>query len=237
MASGQVGGASEAVVVEFTLPSDAFPFGRAVGADPDVKVWIEPFVPLGEGRFPFLWAHDEDFEPFERTLRDSDLVLALEALARIDDSVLYRVEWADQGATFLNGILAAGGTILEAQGDSLWSFVVRFSDHGALTKFHRFYQDEGYPVTIEQVSALSTEPGQQFGWALTPAQRRAVLLALENGYFSVPRETKLEEIADELGITRQAASELVRRGTETILRKALVGFSAADFLDDAPAED
>lgn len=62
-----------------------------------------------------------------------------------------------------------------------------------------------------------------------PEQREALILAVERGYFAVPRETKLEEIAEELGITRQAASERVRRGAETVLRKSLIGLAAENF--------
>ncbi|MFB6164740.1 MAG: helix-turn-helix domain-containing protein [Haloarculaceae archaeon] len=225
-----------AIVVEFTLPAASFPFGRSVSGGSGVKVWLERLVPLASKRVPFLWASsDGGFEAFEQTLRESDIVTDVEAVASVENSVLYQVVWDEAGEAFLNGLADAGGTIMEANGNATWSFTVRFNNHADLTKFHQFYQDEEYPVHIEQVSVLEDEPGQHYGWALTQSQRRAVLLALENGYFSVPRETKLEEIADELGITRQAASELFRRGTETVLRKALVGFSAADF--DAGTDD
>lgn len=51
-------------------------------------------------------------------------------------------------------------------------------------------------------------------------------MAVEKGYFSVPRETKLDEIAEALGIIRQAASERIRRAAETVLRKSLIGLVA-----------
>lgn len=117
---------------------------------------------------------------------------------------------------------------MEAHGDSSWSFTVRFPDHTALTQFHQLYQTEEFPVHIDRVASLDEEAGTKYEFGLTPDQRTALLLAVEEGYFAVPRETKLDEIADELDITRQAASERVRRATETVLQKALVGLSAAD---------
>ena len=213
------------IVVEFTIPSSAFPFGRSVSGGSGVNVWLERLVPLAEGHVPFLWARDGDLDGFEAHLRESPLVKSVESLTRIERSVLYAVEWHESEQTFLNGLSDAGGAIMEGHGYDPWSFTVRFADHADLTRFHQFYQDEEFPVTIEQISASSEAPGQHYGWALTPSQREAVLLALERGYYSVPRETKLEEIADELDITRQAASELVRRGTENVLRKAMAGFS------------
>ena len=224
-----------AIIVEFTIPADAFPFGRAVSGDSDGRVWIERLVPLTGSRIPFLWARDHEFEEFERHLRDSDIVKNLEALTRVENSVLYAVTWYEPGETVLNGVMDSGGSIMEGHGDSTWSFTVRFNNHADLSQFHQFYQDEEYPVHIEQVTTLEDEPGQHYGWALTPSQREAVYLALKRGYYSVPRDAKLEEIAEDLDITRQAASERIRRGTETLLEKSLAGFSAADF--EAAAEE
>lgn len=190
---------------------------------------LERVVPLDERRIPFVWATGEDFERFERHLRDSEVVTHAEALTRVGNSVLYHVKWATEHETFLNGLGEARGTIMEAHGDSTWSFAVRFRNHADLTRFHQFYQDGEFPVHIERVYTLDEEPRTDYGFGLTPDQREALTLAVERGYFAVPRETKLDDVADELGITRQAASERVRRATETVLRKALVGLVAADF--------
>lgn len=210
-----------AVIVEFTIPAEAFPFGRAVGGDPTVQVVLERTVPFGRRHIPFLWVTNHDFEVFERTLTESELVERVEAVARFEDSTLYAIEWHTERATFLNGLEEAGGTILEAYGSSTFTFTVRFNDHAALTRFHRFYQGKGFPVSIRQVYTLSEGSEEDGGFDLTPAQREALVVAVENGYFAVPRRTKLEEVADELDISRQAVSELVRRGTEKVLQRAL----------------
>ncbi|WP_435179727.1 helix-turn-helix domain-containing protein [Halorussus sp. AFM4] len=220
-----------AIIVEFTLDSESFPFGRATSGDPDVRAQLERVIPLREGRIPFIWAAsaEREFDEFERHLRNSDIVKDVEALTRIGDSVLYYTEWYTDRETFLNGLGEAGGTIMEAHGDSTWSFTVRFRDHTQLTRFHQFYQDEGFPVYIERVTTLDDEPGTEYGFGLTPAQRDTLIMAVEEGYFDIPRRTSLEELAEEVGISSQAVSERIRRGTETVLRKALVGLVAADF--------
>lgn len=217
-----------AIIVEFTIPSDSFPFGRAMSGDPGVRTQLERVIPLNEERIPYVWATGEDFDQFERTLRNSEIVTHVEALTRVGDSVLYATEWDTDKETFLNGLGETGGSIMEAHGDSSWSFTVRFQDHADLTRFHQFYQEEDFPVRIERVSSLEAESVTKYGFGLSPAQREALIMAVENGYFSVPRETQLEAIADELDITQQAASERVRRGAETVLRKALVGLVAEE---------
>lgn len=220
-----------AVIVEFTLDSEDFPFGRATSGDPDVRVQLERVIPLKQARIPFVWAAGEDgnLDEFERHLRTSEIVENVEALTRVGDNVLYYVEWYQDGETFLNGLAETGGTIMEAHGDSTWSFTVRFRDHAHLTQFHQFFQNEGFPVYIERITSLDDEPGSEYGFGLTPAQRDTLIMAVENGYFAIPRETSLEDIAEEVGISSQAASERIRRGAETVLRKALIGLVAADF--------
>jgi len=218
-----------AVIVEFTLDCEVFPFGRSTSGDPDVRVQLERVIPLREGRIPFLWANGQDLDEFEHHLRNSNIVKNVEALTRVGDSVLYYVEWYTDKETFLNGLAETGGTIMEAHGDSTWSFTVRFSDHADLTRFHQFFQDEGFPVYIERITGLDDDPGTEYGFGLTQTQRETLVMAVEDGYFAIPRETTLDDIAAELDISSQAASERVRRGTETVLRKALIGLIAADF--------
>lgn len=227
-----------AVIVEFTLASEAFPFGRSTSGDPDVRVQLERAVPLNQDRIPFLWATGEEFEAFEQHLRASDIVKHVEALTRVGDSVLYYIEWYQDNETFLNGVSEANGTIMKAHGNSVWSFTVRFQDHADLTRFHQFYQNEEFPAHIDRVYAPDETSRTEYGFGLTSEQRETLVMAVENGYFSAPRETKLDEIADELGITRQAVSERVRRAAETVLRKALAGLVAADFepVDDRAAD-
>ncbi|MFB6140683.1 MAG: bacterio-opsin activator domain-containing protein [Halosimplex sp.] len=88
------------VIVEFTLPAESFPFGRATSGDPNVRVQLERLVPLEEARIPFLWATGDDFDRFERHLRESDIVESIEALSHVGDSVLYYVEWYTDKETF-----------------------------------------------------------------------------------------------------------------------------------------
>ena len=217
------------VIVEFSLPADSFPFGQSTSGDPSVRVQLERLVPIGEDRIPFLWVTGQEFEQFEDHLRNSDIVEDVEALTRVGDSVLYYTEWCTNEETFLNGISDTNGTIMEAHGDGDWSFTIRFRDHADLTRFHQYYQDNDFPVHIDRVYAPDGESRTEYGFGLTPEQRETLIAAVEKGYFSVPRETKLEEIAEVVGITQQAASERVRRGAETVLRKSLIGLVAENF--------
>ena len=116
------------LILEFTIPSEAFPFGRAVSGGEDGSVALERLVPLEESRIPFLWVDRTDYDEFEERLRTSDIIKHAEALTRVDGSVLYYVEWYPEHETFLNGLHDADATILEAEGNGTWEFALRFND-------------------------------------------------------------------------------------------------------------
>ena len=58
---------------------------------------------------------------------------------------------------------------------------------------------------------------------LTERQREVLEAAMREGYFEVPRESSLEEVADELGIDKSTASGVLRRGEARVLKKFLTG--------------
>ncbi|MFP4695916.1 helix-turn-helix domain-containing protein [Thiohalospira sp.] len=66
--------------------------------------------------------------------------------------------------------------------------------------------------------------GHRFG--LSQEQREALLLGLRRGYFDTPSDATLAEIADELGISQQATSDRIRRGTKRVLAEALLSRAA-----------
>ena len=217
------------VILEFTIDDEDFSFGRILARPPEMQIEIERVVPTGEMIMPFVWANGGDHEVFEEQVRAEPAVAELLALDRIDDRVLYRIEWADRPTDLLEGIAETDGVVLEAKGNERWAFRLRFLDHDGLSAFHNFVLEQGLPIHIERTYTLSEgldDPGHQLG--LTQAQREALVLATERGHFDVPSEATLDELAEELGISRQALSERIRRGTGAVLGEVLLS-SAADF--------
>jgi predicted DNA binding protein len=65
-------------------------------------------------------------------------------------------------------------------------------------------------------------PVQGEGFELTDTQREALVLAYERGYFDSPRESSLEAVAEELGITQQSLSSRLRRGHRRLIENTLI---------------
>jgi predicted DNA binding protein len=72
---------------------------------------------------------------------------------------------------------------------------------------------------------MEGKPSGRYG--LTDQQYDALTAACEAGYFAVPRETDLDELSDDLGISHQALSERIRRGTEALVTETLLVGSKA----------
>jgi predicted DNA binding protein len=208
------------VTADLSISDDEFVLGTALRTDADVHVELERVVPSSQQVLPFFWAIGSDFETFESDVRGNPNVQNLVALDRVTGRVLYRVEWSEEVESFIHGIAAVGATILEATGDQLWRFRLRFPDHGALSEFHDYCVAHDIRYTLDRVATDIGVKREEFG--LTPEQRETLVLALDRGYFEVPRGVTLTELADEIGITQQSVSERVRRGTGSVLEVVLL---------------
>ncbi|MCO8267596.1 helix-turn-helix domain-containing protein [Haloferax sp. AB510] len=217
-----------AVIVELTIDSESFDLGRVTAVSNGVHIELERVVPTGGEVMPFFWARGTDFEAFERAVRDNSIVDELTAVARVENRVLYRVSWGGTTSSLTRILTDSEATILEAHGNDPWTFRLRFNDHAALTDFHNLCQEEEIEFHVERIYTLAEgEPGV-YNFDITDEQQEALVTAVSEGYFEVPRQTTLSEVADRLGISPQAASERVRRGADTVLRKVLLSQSAAD---------
>lgn len=210
------------VLLTFGVPSDSFALGRALTGVDGVRVRLERIVPTDTTVVPFFWAEADGraLASFEDTVLESPLIDSVTALDRFEDEALYRATWAEPPASLLDWLVEADGTILTAAGTvDTWTFHVRFADHADVGRFRSSVGD--VPLRVDRVSEPTND-----GWGgpaidVTDEQRLALRIAVEEGYFDVPRRIDLGGVAERLGISRQAASERIRRGTDSVLRSVL----------------
>jgi predicted DNA binding protein len=210
------------VIVEFSLSTEEFVFGAALATVEEMEIELEAIVPTGNRVVPYFWATGGEFSAFERHVVSDPDIESMTKLDQIDESVLYRAEWTRDINGLLDGLAETEAVVLEAMTlEDGWYFRVRFPNHDLLGRFYNFCTEQEISIHVERVYTLTevSRAGRLF--ELTPEQREAIVLAVRYGYFEVPRETTLSVIADELGISQQAASKRVRRGADKVLRGAL----------------
>ena len=82
---------------------------------------------------------------------------------------------------------------------------------------------EAVGVRLERISPLrgEGEGSVDSRWDLTPAQAEAMKAAHEMGYFEVPKGASSEAVAAELGVSKSAFLERLRRGERALVRHVI----------------
>jgi predicted DNA binding protein len=127
---------------------------------------------------------------------------------RVEGRALLRLRWTES-AVLTRAAAAVDGRLVGAERRAAgWRLRGRFPDADALAAFERRCRAAG--IETARAGVAGETPG---GLAtLPPAERAVVEAAFEAGYFAVPRETTIAELADSLGLSRRTVSERLRRG-------------------------
>lgn len=115
-------------------------------------------------------------------------------------------------------MVETNATILEAHYREHWLFRSRFDDHESLSAFSEYCQIHDIMLDVRRVHTLTTEELEEEPFDLTDEQHETIELAVAKGYFAVPRRATLSDLAGELGVSQQAVSERLRRGTDKVMR-------------------
>lgn len=206
----------------FTLDHPAF--REALSQHPDLTLQWEQSDPTEHDTLrTVVWAEGGDHDAFEAALEDDPSVATPEQVIDVGDQRIYHIEVTEmQYRPSVYSELVDRGCVIEQMAGTHqgWEFHVTFPDYDAFRSYRQFCEDEGIPMTVNRVY-----PRQQDGWneafGLTSQQRNALVAALEAGYFAVPREVSLADVADRFDISANAASERIRRGTRTLVRNTV----------------
>lgn len=211
-----------ATIVEIELPSEEFALSRTLADLTDLEFEIERFVAHNSDHvMPFVWVSGNGGDRIEGTLERDDSVENFELLSKLDDECLYRMEWVDHIETLVRILVEENGSILAAFGDeSGWQLRVLFSERDALSRTYDYCRDAGLTMDVRSIYQL--DDGREGRFGLTDEQQDTLVAAYERGYFDVPREITLTDLADELDISHQALSERLRRGEKSVLENTVI---------------
>lgn len=211
-----------AVIVELTLPADAFELGQILRIEGGTQITVETMVPLGGQPIPFIRIQNGTRDAFERTVRDHPSVNEIQLVNSHEGELLYTLDWDSSAASLLQTILDLDGVLLSATGTAdTWSLELRFPTHSALSEFQEYYLEENIQVSIKHIyNPTRPDAGPWFG--VTPSQRETLAYAVESGYYSLPRETSTEALAENFDISDQAITERLRRGISTLVSNTLL---------------
>jgi predicted DNA binding protein len=170
---------------------------------------------------PCVWVGGEDADAFPEMVDESPYVESASEIGRLDGRSLYRIYWGDAIETMLDVFAEYDATVLEAWGAGQWRFRARFPSHDDLSGFHRRCRSLDVDLSIARIHPFEADQRDRTWANLTEQQYDALVMAVDRGYFDIPRSVTLTELAGDLDISAQAASERLRRGVNTVLRSEL----------------
>lgn len=205
----------------FTVPSETFPLGTVFEALPGVEVELERIVPGVDVVIPYFWVRGVASDDVEAAFSEHPGVRDIRSVDSVEDEYLLRVEWEPAYVGILTTLTETGVVVIGAVGtDEQWTFDVRGDARDDVAEFLRLCRERDIPVTLTALHALTPiETATEA--ALTDAQREALELAYERGYFESPRQVTMEDLGKDLGISQQAVASRLRRGTRSILGQTL----------------
>ena len=209
------------LVVEFRLDS---PILRdALTHAPETVVIHEELYHTSDGINYLFWAEGSDFATFEDGLTADPTVANVSQLTETPTRRMYRVTFTDYGesvttySSWSELDISLLGSTASHKG---WEVRMRMPDRDTLHQYREICEENNLQFHLmsiyEEKKATSKVEAQ-----LTTVQREALTTAHELGYFKIPRQASLADVADHLEISPQALSERLRRGTATLIDAVL----------------
>lgn len=207
-------------IVKASLPAEQFALAETFATVPDAEFDAVRLTSRGPERVvPLLWVTDVDADRAGSAMAADPSTTDVELVSRRNHDSLFRVRWTARVRFVTHILVEENGAVVSAHGaDGEWTFRILFPERDDVSATYDACGD--YDVDIEEIHPL--EDALPLGdFDLTDEQFTTVRAALDTGYYEVPRETTLESLAADLGVSHQALSERLRRGHRTLIETVL----------------
>jgi hypothetical protein len=208
------------ILVDYTIDHPVLRDSLAAGPDATLQ-WIRSNVDEAGDRTSLYWLSGVDPDAFEAAAEGDPTVGTLTRLATEAARHLYRIRIADTPRS--RGLYAllveVGGVVRDLEGTAGgWTCRLAFPSQTAGSRFFSYCRDRdlGY-----EIHAIYDRRPTRDEYGLTDRQRETLEVALASGYLEIPRDQSLEDLATELDISPNAASERFRRGVRQLLEQTV----------------
>ncbi|MDG5760669.1 helix-turn-helix domain-containing protein [Natronococcus sp. A-GB1] len=205
-----------AIEAAFDVSGEWFPLTCVFEELPDAIAELDRTVPTNGETIPYFWLRGPNVASFDPDAVSHPDIGAISVVETVGEERLVRVEWAPDRENLLTVLLESAVVLVSAVGTRRrWSFEIRGDDRESLAAFQSACREASIPIDLTRLQSLSSRTDESD--ALTSAQREALLLAYERGYFDSPRQITQAELAAELDITRQSVSSRLQRGLRRLV--------------------
>lgn len=208
------------VIAEFRIPADETALGTTFEELPDLVCKMEQVIVAEDIG---LWMSGANQLSLNAALEADPTVEEFSESIAEDERWLYTITFAEEVADLFSIVVEEEGTLLTAVAEQgMWTFRIRFPDRKHVSRVYERLTEHGLTVEPTQITPLTDATADKIG--LTSGQYEALTEAIRHGYFEIPRETSMEELADKLDISHQALSERLRRAYQTLVDAEIDGW-------------
>jgi predicted DNA binding protein len=194
-----------------TLPEDVW-IHEVSAAHPDAEFRVLAAVPAEETGVGLLEISSTDLPAVVRAMDDHDAVTSLELHEASEDTALAEFETTEPLLLFSvreSGLpLELPFTIRDGE-----ATIESTASRDSLSAFATQLEAFGMTFDVEYVREMADSES-----LLTGRQRELLETAVKAGYYDTPRECSLTELAQEAGVAKSTASEVLHRGEEKIIK-------------------
>ena len=199
-------------IVQLQVPAMETPFAETVECEPSLELELEQVVMTAEIPIRIRGPSREDVE---RALSSTRSIEEYGLISEQDEEWVYSIQ-CEENFQILSWIVETGGTILTATlSDGTWSVRLRYTDHENVVRTVNQLRRNNITTDVTAIRKVSRDDLTEA--ALTDEQYEALEVAVEYGYFEIPRRTTLMELSEHLGISHQSLSERLRRAQGALL--------------------
>lgn len=211
-----------AVITDIEIPADQFALGKLLEEYPHIEIELVRVIPIRNGIIPLFWVEGADPDDIQTTIRGDPLAENIELLSEADGRYLFEIRWSTEIDALVKPMIESRAEVLIAEGSAdRWTFRLQFANRSMLGDFRQRCQDEDVQFELKALYN-PTIPGEALEEGEISSEQFDILsTAHENGYWHIPRDIQLGEIADLIGISSNAASQRMRRGLDIIVGQAL----------------
>lgn len=217
-------------IAEFTIGGDDFPLGSIFEELSAVTVELDRLVPTNDGHLPYFWVWGEDMDRVEGLIAEQPEIVSATLVDTVNGGGLFRAEWNKQAEGVLTAIAQHDLAVTKGEGTGArgnWVFEFRVEHPEQLSDFQQYCRDHGIDATLNRLFTLAEmQTGGEYN--LTSEQHETLVLASNKGYYDDSAGTTLEELAEELAITRPSVSSRLQRGYRNLTGSTLVHADGAE---------
>lgn len=214
------------VIVKLRISTEDFEFGRVFSnLNETTTIELESLVPIPGRSTPFVWISGEDHDTVVEKMAAHPTINAVERVESLREQSLYALDWTVEYDHFFRGLCEYAIQLLSAKRvGNVWRFTLRFLTHRSLSRFQDYCEDARIDLDVSKVYNMpEAQHEQPFG--LSKPQREALVLAVREGYYDIPRGCNTADLGEWLSISDQAVTERLRRAIATLTRNSVMAES------------